>query len=100
MAINVTCRCGKSYVVFDNYAGKSYHCLACGTNTIVPAPGAPSNAAGPNPGPAVAPRPVRTAPAPQVTAPSSTYPRATPAAPRATPAAPRATPAAPAAPAL
>lgn len=45
MAITITCRCGKSASVPDNYAGRTGRCSSCGAAVLVPLQPSPSMAA-------------------------------------------------------
>jgi len=87
MAITVTCRCGKTYKVLDSYAGKSYLCPACHTNTIVPGPANQANpeVAAPTQAPSPPRTPTQTAPpTPRGTPPTRPEPRVTANPPRPT----------------
>ena len=44
MPLNLTCSCGRSFAVGENFAGREVKCTYCGATQIAPGPGADSSA--------------------------------------------------------
>ncbi|MBI4614309.1 MAG: hypothetical protein HY720_11915 [Planctomycetes bacterium] len=64
MPIQVTCTCGRTLSIPDEFAGKKIECAMCGAKVPVPAPGAPAGLVAPMPAAPGAPRPAASGPGP------------------------------------